>query len=235
MEFLNIHQIYYKPEQELHPKFIPYNNIDKCTVYFENTVIKELIESGAHKDCEYFGVVSARFSGKVHNFNYDDFCNILKEKNSDIMAFVRMKPPTDKSFLEFTSRFHPYFKVYFQRIFEKAGFAIPEYIQEAVYFNYFVAKSDIYEQYVKEMLIPCMEVMKDMPELFMNSNYKKGLPFTEETKKSTGVDYYPYHPFICERFFSYYVQLKGLKVDYPYPVVGNTLQPLGFMPKPPTS
>ncbi len=230
MDFLKIYQIHYKPEQDLHPNFIPYDNTNRCTVFFENSVIKELIEEGKHKDCEYFGVVSARFSEKVHNFDYDKFCAILKDKNPDIMAFVRMKPPTDKSFLEFTSRFHPYFKVYFERVFQRAGFPVLEYIHEPVYFNYFVAQSDIYEQYIKEMLIPCMEVMKDMPELFMNSNYKKGLPFTEETKKSTGIDYYPYHPFICERFFSYYVQLKGLRVEYPYPEVGNNLQPLGFIP-----
>jgi hypothetical protein len=62
---------------------------------------------------------------------------------------------------------------------------------------------------VKEMLGPTMDIMKGMPELMENSRYPKALP--DHLKKSFGINHYPYHPFLCERMFSYFVHLHKLK------------------------
>ena len=76
-----------------------------------------------------------------------------------------------------------------------------------IYFNYFVAKPKIYEDYVKNLLEPAMHLMEHDPEIKklvnVNSHYKK--PVTPELKAQTGYDYYPLHPFICERLINLYI------------------------------
>jgi len=78
--------------------------------------------------------------------------------------------------------------------------------------NNFVAKKDVYERYVTEMLAPAMEVMLTMPELMKNSMYGKPLP--ENLKKSFGVNWFPYHTFLAERFFSYFCHLNKLNCKH---------------------
>jgi len=94
----------------------------------------------------------------------------------------------------------------------KAGIAVPaDNPKHIFYFNYFVAKKDIYERYVKEMLEPCMKVMDTMDGLMKDARYGM-LP--EHLQKKFGITYYPYHPFICERMFSHFIEINNLKVCY---------------------
>jgi hypothetical protein len=58
-------------------------------------------------------------------------------------------------------------------------------------------------------LEPAMEVMETMPELMQNSGYPKVLP--EHLQRQWGINYYPYHTFLCERMFSFYAHLNKLK------------------------
>lgn len=203
----------------------PYLNED-CTPFFENSVIRNLIELGAHRGHDYFGVVSHKLREKItitkHGWakikniaNVSDlpfspqlFQTILLQKRPDTMSFQRHIPHDPISFAD---KFHPNFSKYFAEIMHKTGYKwTPISFENVFYCNFFVAKNEIYERYVTEMLAPAMDIMLEMPELFQNSNYPHALP--EELKIKFNIQYYPYHPFLCERMYSYFVHIHKLKV-----------------------
>ena len=224
--FLRAYQIYYEPSQLSRVEYIPVNN-SNCTPFFENTVISDLIKRDLHIGCEYFAVVSWKIKNKIGNemknqwrnmpnisnlslneFTPEQFAIELERHRPDVMSFQRHAPHDPISFAD---RFHPNFSKYFKEIMWKIGFDWkPETFQNVFYCNYQAAKSDIYESYVKNMLNPAMAVMGEMPELMQNSGYPTPLP--EHLKKSFGVNHYPYHAFLCERMFSYFVHLNQYKV-----------------------
>lgn len=223
MDFLKVYQIFYKQEQLGGLDYLPVLNMD-CTVFFENSVIRRIVENGGHLGSEYFGVVSWALRQKLDytrkwglkgianesttEFTPDLFAAEVKRHRPDVMSFQR-HPSHDN--VSLADRFHPDFSKYFGQIMSKIGFEWkPVVFEHVIYCNYFVAKSEIYESYVKEMLIPAMDVMKDMPELMKNSGYPKPLP--SDLREKWGIAWYPYHSFLCERMFSYYCYLKGLRV-----------------------
>lgn len=225
MEFLTVHQIHFDKDQltRLEKCYIPYYN-ENCTWYFENDVIIKLINDGAHLNSEYFGVVSYKLREKIgvlmrrnwaalpnianHSFNKFEpefFESQLKKSMPDVMSFQRHIPHDP---ISFAVRFHPGFNVFFKEIMTKIGYDYkPELYKNVFYCNYFVAKSHIYEKYVKEMLIPAQKVMDEMPELMGNSNYPQPLP--KHLAEKWNINHYPFHAFLCERMFSYFVHLNN--------------------------
>jgi hypothetical protein len=61
-----VHQCFFdhRFKDRLDPGFIPYFN-ERVSRFFENDVIVELIRTGKHNSCDYFGVFSWRFSEKI--------------------------------------------------------------------------------------------------------------------------------------------------------------------------
>jgi hypothetical protein len=221
---MKVFQIYFNDEQLLKLDYTPYYNF-RCTPFFENSVIRELVEAGEHFNTDYFGVVSYQLRDKVR-ITKKDWANVKNIANTSVSEFtpgsfereLLKGKPDAMSFqrhcghdpVSFANQFHPNFSKYFKEIMDKAGYNWqPGHIDNIFYCNYFVAKPDIYEKYVKEMLAPCMDIMKDMPELMGNSKYPKVLP--DHLKKSFGVDHYPYHAFLCERMFSFFAHINNLK------------------------
>jgi hypothetical protein len=218
---VKIFQIYFDDAHVAGLDYTPYRN-DDCTVYFENSVIKRLVESGAHEGSDYFGVVSYKLREKLEytkthwadtpignrssrKFTPADFEAELLRVQPDAMSFQR-HPPHDP--VSLANHFHPNFATYFARIMAAIGYDWkPTVFLDIFYFNYFVAKSSIYERYVREMLAPAMAVMDQMPELMGSSSYSV-LPARLAAR--FGVPHYPYHSFLCERFFSYFAYLNGL-------------------------
>jgi hypothetical protein len=223
--FLRVYQIYYQAEQLPNLIYIPHLN-KECTVFFENSPIRMMVENQAHIGTEYFGVVSWKLKHKLgyemkqqwrgmanianhstNEFTPESFAFELKRHAPDAMSFQRHTPHDP---ITYANQFHPMFSHYFQFIMHRIGYEwTPTRFENVFYCNYFVAKSELYERYVKEMLIPAMDVMKDMPELMENSNYPHPLP--ENLKQAFGVNHYTYHAFLCERMFSYFAHLHQLK------------------------
>lgn len=218
--FLKVYQIYFDDSQAGMLEYIPVKNSD-CTPFFENTIIKKLIEEGAHLDAEYFGVVSYSLRNKldlsrkwgkdianlsVTEFNPGLFESVLYERKPDVLSFQRHTPHDNVTYAD---KFHPNFSRYFKEIMAKIGYDWhPQRLDHVVYSNFFVAKSEIYARFVHEMLIPAMKVMDEMPELYKDSRYPKRLP--HHLQRSFGVPHYPYHTFICERMFSYFAHINKL-------------------------
>lgn len=222
-QFLKIYQIYFDEAQLARIEFEPYFNQD-CTVYFESSVIRDLIAEGHHLDSEYFAVVSYKLRDKVgmaktrwknipqianhspNEFSPELFTHILQRERPDVMSFQKHSPHDP---VTFANNFHPNFSKYFAHIMKVIGYDWkPIHFHNVFYCNYFAAKSEIYQKFVTEMLNPAMKVMDTMPELMGDSRYPHPLP--EHLKGSFGINHYPYHAFICERMFSYYAHLKTL-------------------------
>lgn len=223
---IKAYQIYFKEEQKnrCETEYIPYDNND-CNYFFESQVIKNLIESGAHKEEKYFAVLSYKLREKIA-IAKNDWKSIPNIANHSVNSFspkafeieLRLKDPDILSYqrhqshdpITFADKFHPYFSRYFAEIMAKIGYDWkPTRFENVFYCNYFAAKSEIYERFVKEMLAPAMSVMLEMPELTGNSKYPRELP--EHLKQKWGIDHYPYHAFICERMMSYFAWLHNLK------------------------
>lgn len=226
-KFLKIYQIYFDENQKKDLDYIPYLN-ENCNVFFENQVIVDLIKSGAHNDCEYFGVVSHGLRDKLDLMNkqwasIDNLANHSSKKftpakfeselrfhKPDVMSFEKHKP---QDTITFADIFHPNFKIHFQYIVNRIGYYWnPTVFQDIFYCNNFVAKKEVYEKYVNELLLPAMDIMKTMPELMKDSKYEKPLP--DNLKKSFGINHYPYHPFLAERFFSYFCHIHKLSCKH---------------------
>lgn len=225
-QFLKVIQIYYNDDQKknLMPEYIPYKN-ESCTVFFENSVIKKLILDEQHFDCTYFAVISHKLLEKTNdmrvkwrgipniaNHSQNKFIPQLFERHlmmnaPDVMSFQCHKPHDP---VMFANQFHPNFSEYFAKIMFAIGHNwSPTHFENIFYCNYFAARSEIYHDYAHKMLIPAMDFMKTMPELMGNSKYPH--PLRPELQKQFGIEHYPYHAFLCERMFSYYVHLKKLK------------------------
>lgn len=218
---MKIFQVYFEDSQKEKLDYIPYKN-DVCSVFFENKVILELKKAGqitddfgvvSHKLKEKIGVLQkVKWRGSIANKSNRDFTPELFEElyylnSPDAMSFQRHEPHDPISYAD---KFHPKFSAYFKNIMNEIGYDWkPTHFEDVFYCNFFVAKPEVYLAYINEMLCPAMQVMECMPELMGNSHYPNALP--DNLKKTFGINHYPYHPFLCERMFSYFAHINKLK------------------------
>lgn len=216
MELLKIYQVYYRDEQLPNLDYTPYKNED-CTVFFENSIIAELIPKS---EAKYLGVVSWNLRPKIKSvlgprinitpFYPETFSLKLDQLRPDVMGFCQYDPHDP---IKTWCGIHPELQEYFRDVLKKCGHEWrPKVYDDCFYSNAFVAKSEVYKKYVSELLIPAMGIMNTMPKLMNNSGYPRPLPI--ELRVKWGISYYPYHSFICERLFSYWSYLNKLNVKY---------------------
>lgn len=208
-----------------------YDNANRLTQYFENSPIVDLITKDRHKGFDYFGVFShdakqhIKFAERLGNedlrFSPDNLKRVI-ESYPEVDVFGFEKRRKNDNIIVQAERYHPGFIRLIETIINEIGFMekVPAKIDHIILFNHFVARSEIYEAYVKEVLIPAMAVMDCMPELWADSGYLKNdhilhgkaMPenWRQHFKDAFGVPYYPYFPFLCERLPSLFVQKHKL-------------------------
>lgn len=222
-----VYQIYFKEEQkaQLEPEYIPYFN-DPCSIFFESEVIRKLILDGKHLNTDYFGVVSYKIRGKlgymkenwrnhpkIANTSAQEFSPALFAKSlydidplPDAMSFQRH---IGHDTIGVAEGFHPGFTKLWKHIMGEIGYEWkPEVYKDVFYCNYFVAKPELYERYVKEMLNPAIVVMEGMSELWGKCNYPHPLPLNLQEQFNT--KHWTFHAFICERMFTYFAHIHNL-------------------------
>ena len=223
-EKLKVFQIYYDERTYTncyHGRkwWTPYKN-PKLTPFFENEVISKLIETRQHKHSEYFAVFSHKVKEKIsfkeningvdHPFTPENLHKAIGD--ADVYSFQKRRQ--NGNILTQAEHYHPGFLDMMQKILEKIGLSLPNQTSKIVLFNYCVARSDVYEEYYKEMLKPAMRVMSGMPELHKDAGYhrltKQGVPtFELHDNNGTPYNHYPYHPFILERLMSVWLEFKN--------------------------
>jgi hypothetical protein len=93
--------------------------------------------------------------------------------------------------------------------------SVPEELKHSIYENHFIAKKEIYQDYVKNWLIPAIEFIGEEPVFFAPSGYTQKKRDSEEISRVHRLlksNDWPILPFILERLFSFYLNNKNLNV-----------------------
>jgi len=213
-------QIYYKDEQKA--ACYPFSDLyfnDSLTIFFENSPIKKLV---METEADKIGVCSWKLREKFRM----NVCR-PRELTEEVIN-------TDYDVLSFTCNtkyhkmlgaadiWHKGFRTSLTKIMDSIGQRCPGEVKQPIYQNAFMAKREIYQDYVKNWLSPAMDVMINDPEInkmvTVDSNYsnlaKKDAADANYLKEKIGMPYYPLAPFLLERLFSIYVQTKRINVTW---------------------
>ena len=213
-----LHQIYYKPEHltKLYPFAKPYFN-EGLTVFFENTPIAKLVmETKADK----IGVTSWKLKEKMRarvGLRIPLTQDVL---NSDYDILSLTKNSLKHTMLAHLYNWHPFSRETMALLWSKLGFKLPGEVKNPIYQNHWCAKTQIAKDYVENFLNPAMELTMSDEELnklmLQPSGYGKlsrGADM-KSVKEKLGLSDYPLAPFVLERCFSCYCQVKGYKITY---------------------
>lgn len=210
-----IFQIYYNEKQlpKVLPFAIPHYN-PGLTIFFENAVIKDLVSTATS---EKIGVCSWKLGDKMRRLHLE---NLLHKKDSDFQVLSLTRNSGRHQMLAMANAWHPGFMKTIRLLWEKLGLKMPGEAKYPIYQNHFIAKTEIYRDYVENFLAPAMEVTEKDEEIrnlmIQPSGYGKlnRQADTRSVKQKLGLDDYPLSPFILERCPSLYFQLKGYNVTY---------------------
>lgn len=227
MSSAKIYQVFYRQEQRpwLDSAYEHYDNSKGRSPFFENEVIKLLINSYCNKGADYFGVLSWRFTAKIrlpgnkplHSQQLFDLME--RYPGYDVYSFFGRHQPQNP-FNPATNGHGGALLTIAQLLSDRMNLDIDMRTWQAehlVFMNYFLARTDIYEQYVCGFLIPIMCRLNDPEDTHLhslvwgNSLYIESSLTKLERKRLQlmyGKPYYPYHAFVCERLFSLWLSLN---------------------------
>lgn len=213
-------QIYYADYQKqyLFPCARPYFN-DHLTIFFENSVIAKLVMEAK---TDKIGVFSWKLREKLRWYigKPRPVTQEVIETDYDVLSFTRNTKY--HKMLEAASVWHPEFRPTLDKICGRVGIKVPNEVKTPIYQNSFMAKTDIYQDYVTTYLKPIMDLVESDQEIYKlaisDSNYttlaKQDSASSEELQRKIGMPYYPIIPFILERLFSIYVENKNINVTW---------------------
>lgn len=210
---LDFIQIYFKDEhqKEIYDFATPFFN-NKLTDYFENSVISDLVPK---LEADLISVCSWRLKKKRGDMFRLEDKTLTKEKilNSDFD--VAILTPRSPSHDALGMAVHWHGKAWVDALNDLKSFTkVPNKLNYVIYENHFVARREIYHDYVYSMLRPCIDYMSTRPVYFVDAGYakRKTAQEAEEYKKLTGRTDWPIAPFVLERLFSIWINDKGFKV-----------------------
>lgn len=201
--------------------------------FFENAYIADLIERKEHWGAKWFGVLSPVFFSKalaggltVDKIKHDIDRGIRRKiarnvfQSLEIDALGFHPGHKNRNIIKQGARYHgrPNGQVFVdltQAIFDRAGVAwrVEDDLNLVVYNNYIIARPAIWQKYYDDVLGPCMEVMKNDTEIraecFRDATYHKSKRMSARLKRDLGVPYYPFHSFICERFWAVFLRMNS--------------------------
>lgn len=216
---LDFFQIYYDYPQtfELYDFAIPVVNHD-VTEYFENDVIAKLVPQSK---ADLIGVASWRLKFKREQgscpFILGD-TSLTEEKILSQDADIMNLRPFRQGHQALKMAINWHGKAWENGLKDlKTIIKIPEEIKTPIYENHFIAKREIYQQYVEERLKPLMSHMDSKPEVYgQNSGYISKLRHEPDRIKSyrqkTGREDWPIGVFLLERMFSVWIDDKDFKI-----------------------
>lgn len=219
MKNIKIYQIYFDKKQRLDTYFSPVFNplrSDDRAKYLETDIIAGLIEQGKHKEADYFGVVSYKFKDKT-GLRGNDIDFYINKNEADIYSFfghtkAQYQEWKHVNLWERDKVWHPLLYDIGVKLFDKLGHDIRTLEMPVIYYNYWIARSEIVEEFYNEILKPSIEIMEtELAEMCMQDSmypYAKRVDL-ERVKQMFGVPYFTYHPFVCERLFPAFVALKN--------------------------
>lgn len=215
-------QIYWRDDQakEFFEWTLPYKN-EGLTPFFENSVIIDIFDRYMFNSDDKIGVFSWNLRNKMKS-NVPPYRKLsleVIESDYDVLSFT--KNTVNHGMLHLAENWHKGFWEIINEIWVKLGFGKAFEAKYPIYQNAFMARYDVYNTYLKEVLRPAMELMENDPSIkekcWKDSNYYKlkgSQELSERVKKYLGVNYCPMHTFLCERMFSLWLNDRNLKVVY---------------------
>jgi len=213
-----LYQIYYdeKQKEKLYPFSIPYFNTG-LTIFFENKVLADIVSVA---NTEKIGVCSWKLAEKMRARVGLRVPLTLEVLNSGYEVLSLTKNSKKHTMLAHLYHWHPSSKQAMELLWQKLGFKLCGEVKNPIYQNHYVAKREIYQDYVNNFLNPAMELIKTDEELnnlmMKDSGYGKlsREADTKSVKEKLGLDFYPLAPFILERCPSCWFDMKGIKISY---------------------
>jgi len=221
---LKFWQVFFKPEQldELYPFATPYYN-ETLTPYFENSVIAELVPKS---EADYLAVCSWALRRKRHGGAAEVVLNqrygtadlteeMITESDADVLVLTPVK---HRDILAKLYQWHGQSAIEAVKEFNKF-IKFPEEVKTAIYENHFVARQEIYTEYVETCLRPCLEFMSGKEVFNLPSGYRqkkerltRGTAEVSETLSKLGMSDWPIGVFLLERLFSIWIDQRNYKV-----------------------
>lgn len=224
---IKAYQIFYRPEQraQLDKLFIPYDNSNGRSPFFENEVIKNLVLSYQNMQCDYFGVLSWNIANKIkapggEKIGFNWFEKKIQEFPGYDVYSVFGQDWRAEMFSNSVHGHGPELAKIVNLVFHKMGMKIqlPGWrAKHVIYMNYFLARPSVYDKYVHDFLSPAMSIMSNVNEreiqdlLWRDSKYVSTTISEPERKRLNemyGKPYYPFHTFVCERLFSVWLKIN---------------------------
>lgn len=207
---VKIYSIVYNSEQVI--EYQRYDNshiktIQDKSYLFEINPILDIVDNHNITE-EYLGIFSYKFPQKTGIFKKK--LEWLLNKNPDFDVYGLCDQRLKGKYLQFSDKVHPNFLKLFIPLCKDLGLnpVEPNFV---IYSNYFICKTEIYRQFVEEIIKPAVYLLetKYREEAFKDSNYK-GLD-SKILKEQTGLDFYPMIIFILERLACLYFSQNNFK------------------------
>ena len=208
----NFYSIKYKDEQVVEYKEV--FNVNKETPWrFEYQVFLDKLEE-IEKHEGYTGIFSWKLpekTGLVQNVLSKSLL-FMKYQKYDFINLVPRYWNSADQFLQFSYEQHPKLEELLKKVLTNLNKEYT-YSNNYTYSNFFILKSELYADYIKNWVIPSLEYMENdiWEEVNVDANYSSNLS-KEEFKEITGLDFYNYATFVLERLIIYYIKDKNLSV-----------------------
>lgn len=209
-----LHQIYYREDQKskLFDFSEPYFN-SGLTIFFECDPISKIVMSSTS---EKTAVASWKLKQKMRRGH--NLTQRVLESDYQVLSFTRNS--SRHQMLAMSAAWHPQFVQAIDLLWQKLGFKRPHEARDPIYQNAFSCKTEIYQDYCRNFLIPAMELINNDPEvneyMMKESNY--GTLSRDADVKSVneklGLSYFPLCPFVLERCPSLWFTMKKIPVKY---------------------
>lgn len=215
---LNVHQIYFSPEQQrqLSNITIPYYN-QKLTPFFENDVIRDLYNKGSIHESDYFGVVSWRIEPK-NRVSLNSLLSVNASHNMYTYRAITQRHHV----IPMGSAYHANFGYLFERVLTNLGYNMHDLaprVDLGLYQNAIIATREVYLDYVENWLLPSMKFMEENTDPTFVATLKSDPHYTlyppgmrERLHAAFGVSHYCYHTFVLERLWSVYYEINKPKI-----------------------
>lgn len=178
-----------------HPCVEKYFN-ESLTDYFENSVICDYAERA--REYDFFGVWSHKHKSKIQGRRFE--FDILEKRLTkvDVIGFCRWM----RNGRIFSGKREQKYKRMFNMIMEHLGmkYRFPHTPRFIVMQNHFIARGNIFYDYVDKVLRPAMELMNVIKDASEVISYR-------------GPATYTFKPFLCEKLFSAYLEERKFKCE----------------------
>jgi hypothetical protein len=143
-----------------------------------------------------------------------------KDINGDYQVLSLTRNSKKHQMLAHLYHWHPKSREAMTLLWSKLGYKLPGEAKNPIYQNAFLAKTEIYRDYVDNFLSPAMKLITEDQELNLlmisPSGYGKLSREADlkSVKEKLGLMDYPLAPFILERCASLFFQMKGYQITY---------------------